>query len=160
MVLKRDFILQPDIETIQTAFSQARWPLVLDKLLVPEKCAEAWMDQLSTGSRMDKPKFWPSNEDQDKGKRPTYAEVINQIRDVIANLKRPLAINFCAVLKPEFKSTAQCASAGFAHAVVIEGYRQMCNRSGACVDSLKVRNSWGMGGKRPIMMAGLMQRRF
>ena len=116
---------------------------MLEKLAVSEKCDEDWQNQLSTGSGMDKPRFWPENDYGEKHGKPTYKQTITQIKDVVVTKKRPILLTFCAVMKPEFRSTKQCSDAGFGHALVIEGYRQMCDRKGTCVDSLKVRNSWG-----------------
>lgn len=142
-VLKRDFQLQPSVETIETAFSEKEWSTVLDMLLVPRNCAEDWRVQWSPSTKMDRPKVWPDVDDAKSDKTPTYAETVAKIKDLLTKEKRPVAINFCAVIKPGITTIKACADASFGHTAVIEGYRQMCNQSGKCIDSLKVRNTWG-----------------
>ena len=137
--IKAEYQLNQSAEVIQTALSHANWEVALEELLIPAKCRDDFYSQLSMGSKFDKPYFFPL-----ENEKTTYKNTLTKLRELVCERKRPVSVDFCVADQKKFKSSAKCASAGLFHAVVVEGYREMCDSSGTkCVPSVKVRNSWG-----------------
>lgn len=143
--LKVQYTLQQDTAVIQAAMKETTWPLVLEKLLVPQSCSDDWENQISPPAKMDKPKLFPEDLENDMPRRTNYKEAIAKGRSLICESHRPFGLNFCAVTKGS-KSSIECAAKGYGHGVVVHGYRRVCDASGKkCIDSVRVMNSWGDG---------------
>lgn len=146
--IKKAYQMHQEANVIETAFAQETWPLVLDKLLIPEICRD-WLDGPEHVEilRNDHPKAYPGWDENAETFKPftaDYKKTITKVRQLICEQKRPVGTSFCAGTLKNYKNQEDCATDSFGHAVVIEGYARVCKPNGRdCVDSVKVRNSWG-----------------
>ncbi|WP_156668102.1 hypothetical protein [Rhizobium bangladeshense] len=143
--LKKAYQMQQQATTIELAFAEKTWPLVLDKLLIPEICRD-WMDGPEHISyvRNDHPKTFPGWDDDAKPVKSDYKNTVAMARQIICEKKRPIGTSFCAAKPMSYETLKDCSDKQLGHAVVIEGYARVCTTNSAdCVDSVKVRNSWG-----------------
>lgn len=141
--MKQNFNLKVSNEEILKAFAEDSYGKFLDKILIPESC---WTPKNTTGLKGPwKMEVYP---DQKSGKS-NYAKTIAKIKEVLQN-KRPISFGFCTETPLKVKSQDGCGKimksgvqTSEGHAVVIKGYRRVCNSKNQCYDALQIQNSWG-----------------
>jgi hypothetical protein len=133
--IKKNYQLNQPAEQVAKAMAQDTWEKALENLLIPEKCID-FLELISISSKLDYPNYFPPKE------ATTNPDALTaKAKEVVCNAKRPVGIDFCT--KKDTKAGSTCKD--LMHAVVIEGYREMCADKARtkCVPSFKVRNSWG-----------------
>lgn len=141
--IKENYKIKASNEEILRAFAEGTYEKFLDKLLVPEEC---WDPKQMIGLRGK----WNFNiyPEKDAGKS-NYEKTIAKIKEVLGK-KRPLSFSYCAQEPLKAKTIDACqgpssnpADLGGGHALVIKGYRRVCNSKNQCYDAVQVHNSWG-----------------
>ncbi|WP_374029499.1 hypothetical protein [Bdellovibrio bacteriovorus] len=128
-------------EEVLKAFGEDTYEKFLDQLLGANKCRRP--SQLAVFENADnlEYKFYPeANEKDPKKLKDAFSpdKFKGKIKEVLKT-GRPLSLgNICVGEEP-----AQNCKPQNNHAVVISGYRQICNQAGKCRESLRVVNSWG-----------------
>ncbi len=146
--IKQNYNLKASNKEILDAFSQESYSLFLDKLLIPKECRKM-SDMISLEGK------WAVKSFPMEGEKGDYKSSINKVKEVLTQ-KRPLALSFCAQDPLSVKSNKACGEikdasgnvSGAGHAVVIKGYREICNSKGVCRQELQVQNSWGEGWQK------------
>ncbi|MEK2643744.1 hypothetical protein [Bdellovibrio sp. BCCA] len=140
--IKKDFNLKASNQEILKAFAEDSYSKFLDKILIPDDCWD-FKNQISLKGN------WKMNAYPDKNQTSNYQQTISKIKEVLGR-KRPISIGFCTQTPLEVKSTDACGKimkngepSGEGHAVVIKGYRRVCNSKNQCYDALQIQNSWG-----------------
>lgn len=140
--IKEEFKLKATNTDILDAFAQDTYSKFLDKLLVPDKC---WDLKNQTSLKGN----WTHKAYPEPNVKSNYDEYIKKIKEVLTK-KRPLGIGFCTQTPLTASSIASCGKmkngkviSGEGHAVIIKGYRKVCNLKNECRESLQVQNSWG-----------------
>ncbi|MFM6928487.1 MAG: hypothetical protein ACKOX6_08475 [Bdellovibrio sp.] len=119
-------------QDVLAAFAQDTYEHFLYKLLYPPECLRPSRWVFFSNKGKVGVEFYPNT---GKG---NYDESIKNIKSVLS-AGRPLALEgICCDKAP----SEHCAEE---HAVVVSGYRKVCNQKNECRDSLKVVNSWGQG---------------
>ncbi|MGR5945209.1 hypothetical protein [Enterobacter sp. C4G1] len=144
--LKAIFPLLPDDKRKQVQLlTESTYHLFLGKLVVPKACYRLSASVLFENMGKVKMSIYPESvEDKKDGQTtqhtpPTgnYADSMTIIKSVL-NGGRPVALEgICMDKKIKGKS---CNNA---HAVVISGFKTVCDKNNHCLDVLKVVNSWG-----------------
>ncbi|KHD88610.1 MAG: hypothetical protein OM95_08640 [Bdellovibrio sp. ArHS] len=140
--LKENYNLKASNQEILEAFAEKTHAKFLDKLLIPDQCWDFKNQTALKGSWSLK--VFP--EEEGSG----YEASLKKIKEVLGTKKRPLAIGFCTQTPLKAKSQEKCGTtmkdgsfSGEGHAVVIKGYRRVCNSQNKCYDALQIQNSWG-----------------
>lgn len=138
--LREEFNLKPSNQEILQAFAEKTYSKFLDKLLIPDKCWDLNNQVSLKGS-------WKVQTFPDS--KSNYDSTLGKIKEVLGTKKRPIALGFCTQTPLKAKSQKNCGTMkdgkleGEGHAVVIKGYRKVCNSKNQCYDALQVHNSWG-----------------
>ncbi|WII73880.1 hypothetical protein QJS83_08315 [Bdellovibrio sp. 22V] len=135
---KKEYKLKASNEEILEAFAQDTYGNFLDRLLIPDDCLDLKNQFALQGD-------WDIETFPERNKKGTYDSMISKIKEVLGQ-KRPLALGFCAQEPLKVKSNEACGE--FGHALVIKGYRKVCNQKNQCRDVLQVQNSWGESWQR------------
>lgn len=146
--IKENFNLKVSNQEILEAFSQESYAKFLDKLLIPESCRS--IDNWTVLKGRWSMKAYPA-----KGEKADYSSMISRIREVLQQ-KRPVSLSFCAQEPLLVKSQKACGESkdpsgnvsGAGHAVVVKGYREICNSKNVCRHEVQVQNSWGEGWQK------------
>lgn len=140
--IKQNFNLKASSQEILKAFAEDSYGKFLDKILIPDNCWD-FKNQLSLKGQW-KMKTYPEG-----NQTSNYEKTIEKIKEVLGR-KRPISIGFCTQTPLQVKSSDACGKitkdgqpTGEGHAVVIKGYRRVCNSQNRCYDALQVQNSWG-----------------
>lgn len=132
--INKDLNLKKDNLRLAEAFAKDTYAEFLNQLLGTAKCLRP--TELVSFEPHDKVDYvhFPKN----PGERTDKATVMEKIKAVIRN-GRPVALNGICYddVKPD-----NCDKQKF-HAVVVAGYRTVCNQQGICKESIKVINSKG-----------------
>ncbi|WP_413585915.1 C1 family peptidase [Bdellovibrio sp. HCB274] len=136
--LGKDCGLKTSQEEILAAFGQTTYEKFLDLAMVPEKC---WDIKNQNGLKNMTMDIFPTLESK---KKTNYKELSGKIQEVLAT-GRPVVLAFCAQEPLTAKSMKDCkmGGGGAGHEVPIVGFSKACDKSGKCVDLVKVHNSWG-----------------
>ncbi|MFM6929618.1 MAG: hypothetical protein ACKOX6_14205 [Bdellovibrio sp.] len=118
-------------QEVLSAFAQDSYERFLYDLLTPAECRRTSRAAVFMNQGKVKVDFYPEN---GKG---NYDEMMKNIKTVLGT-GRPLGLGNVCLAKVV---TKDCTDES--HAVVIAGYRKVCNQKNECRDSLKVINSWG-----------------
>lgn len=130
--VEQNLNLKVDNIKLAKAFAAETFNKFLDDLLGASQCRRA--SQMVAFENYEKVNY----ETFPKGNSATPEQFKTKVKDVL-KAGRPLALaNIC--LGQE--SAKDCRDENF-HAVVIAGFRTICNPAGKCRDSFKVVNSWG-----------------
>lgn len=133
--------LKTSNEEILKAFGQDSYAKFLDELLGGSKCKESKQFAFFENAKNVKYEMFPEPDEKDvrKIKEPvTPSQFKNKVKEVLKT-GRPLSLgNICLGTEP----ASDCKPQNH-HAVVIAGYREVCNSSGKCREAFKVINSWG-----------------
>jgi hypothetical protein len=122
--LRNDFDLKSDQASAQQALNENVFDKFLFDLFVKGCKKKVSIGEFSLGG-------WPN-----MSETRSYEGFINRLTDLLKR-NTPVLVDIC--LDQKNVSGIQCKSG---HAVVIAGYRKVCNGS-KCTDYLKVINSWG-----------------
>ncbi|MDG0817303.1 C1 family peptidase [Bdellovibrio svalbardensis] len=141
--IKQDYGLKASNQDILKAFSEDSYGKFLDKILIPDNCWDLKNQTTLKGA-------WTQNIYPEKGQKSNYASAISKIKEVLTQ-KRPLSLGFCTQTPLKAKTMADCGvksktgklEKGESHAIVIKGYRRVCNSANKCYDALQIQNSWG-----------------
>lgn len=146
--IKKNFNLKASNKEVLEAFSQDTYGKFLDKLLIPDKCWD-WENQTRLKGN------WTLEDYPKAGEKSDYNKMIAKVKEVLRT-KRPLSLGFCTQVPLSVKTQMACGevkdssgnSVGAGHALVIKGYRRVCNSKNQCYDALQVHNSWGESWQR------------
>lgn len=140
--IKQNFNLKASNQEILKAFAENSYSKFLDKILVPDKCWDLENQIRLKGN-------WSILTYPQTDKKSNYDDAIKKIKEVLSK-KRPLGLGFCTQTPLKVRSTDECGKimkngepSGEGHAIVIKGYRRVCNSQNKCYDALQVQNSWG-----------------
>ncbi|WII73878.1 hypothetical protein QJS83_08305 [Bdellovibrio sp. 22V] len=127
-------------EEILKAFGEDSYEKFLDQLLGANKCRRATQLAFMENADSLEYKFYPEDEKDPKKLKDAFSpdKFKGKIKEVLKT-GRPLSLGALCV----GAESAQNCKPQNSHAVVISGYRQICNQAGKCRESLRVVNSWG-----------------
>lgn len=138
--IKSEFSLKAENKDILASFGQDTYNKFLDKLLIPEECgakrkALKLLGKWEVGTYPISSSFTAQDDDKSKEQK-----MIEEIKRVLSGLRRPVAIDYCADVP--FNKDQKCE---LGHAVVIKGYRKVCETENPnkCRNMFQVQNSWG-----------------
>ncbi|WP_374076674.1 hypothetical protein [Bdellovibrio bacteriovorus] len=133
--------LKSSNQDLLKAFAQDTYEKFLDELLGASKCSETGQLAFFEGASKVTYEMFPEPGDKDPKKLKesvTPTQFKNKVKEVLKT-GRPLSLgNICVGPEP----AANCRPQNH-HAIVIAGYREICNEGGKCRDAFKVINSWG-----------------
>lgn len=130
--VERDLDLKVDNVKLAKAFASETFEKFLDDLLGASDCRRP--SQMVAFENSDNIRYetFPDSE------KTPVKEIKDKVKSVLRG-GRPLALGSICLGQEDAKS---CQKENF-HAVVIAGFRTICNPAGKCRDSFKVVNSWG-----------------
>lgn len=144
--LREHYSLKASNQEMLAAFAEKSFDLFLEKLLIPFECGDM-RNVLRFKGNWNFQTF-PTQ----AGGKANYVQMIDKIKETLAQKRRPIALSFCAQEPLEAGSRKECESikdttkvVGGQHSVVIRGYRRVCNSQNKCYDAVQVQNSWGEG---------------
>ncbi len=138
--IKNEFNLVGNERDIIRSFGSETYSIFLDRLLVPESCgvrknALKLQGEWGVGVFPKGDTFSAGQSDKQK-----QEIIVNEVKRVMTDLGRPVAIGFCADMP--FDSKVKCTHG---HSVVLKGYRLACKKRAPndCRPVFQVQNSWG-----------------
>ncbi len=138
--LEENFNLKVDNKVLLRALAKDSYNKFLDTMLIPKECRG------KAGAVEDiSPHMLLQTYPQKESDQRTYEGFIAEIKKRLTN-QIPIGIGFCAQL--DLTATSGRACNGEGHAVVITGYRKICDSKGKCREALQIQNSWGQSWQK------------
>ncbi|WP_413575027.1 hypothetical protein ACLVWU_12275 [Bdellovibrio sp. HCB290] len=130
--IEANFNLKLSNEAMLKAFSQETYSRFFDKLFVRSECNKLANGVVFEGQKLELDYL------SKEPKRSNYTESIKKVKEVLGKGHTLGLTNICLD-----KKSSKADTCAMQHAVVVSGYRQVCNAKGVCKDSIKVINCWG-----------------
>jgi hypothetical protein len=133
--LEENFNLKVENKTLLRALGKESYNQFLDVMLIPKKCRGVAGAVKDVSPHMAVRPF-----PEAKADKRNYDGFISEIKKQLSN-QNPVGISFCA--QQDFQAQSGAACSGERHAVVIMGYRKICDINNKCRDAVQIQNSWG-----------------
>lgn len=113
------------------AFSEDSYEKFFDRLVLPRECARAKNMAFYEGKNSTKMNIFPNEE-----RTASVSESVQKTKEVLSRGHALLVEGVCMDEKP----AKECKNS---HALVINGYRRVCDKAKNCYDAVKLHNSYG-----------------
>ena len=133
--IEKDFDIKVSNEVLLKAFAEQTYSEFFDRLFIPASCVNMKNSLAFESYKKVGVEYYPANNGPGN-----YNGALTKLKDILAS-GRPLGVNnLCLDKIPTIQKTCKQP-----HAVVIAGYRRVCqgNSNTNCRDVVKVVNSWG-----------------
>ncbi|MFS4460663.1 hypothetical protein [Bdellovibrio sp. HCB2-146] len=131
------FQIPDDNARLLKIFSEESVGKFFDRFFYPKECQRAKNRAYFEGQKTMEIGLFPMKKLKES-KSKNYQASINKIKEVLKSGHPLMLQNVCL----EERTKGKCPE-GKGHAVVVSGYKKMCDGAGKCYDALRVQNSWG-----------------